>query len=74
MGKSTLIKSIVNDIEFDGEINLGHQVMIGYFAQDEAQKLDQELSVFETIDEVAVGEKRKKYVKFWGHFYSLEMM
>ena len=64
MGKSTFIKSIVKDIQFDGEIELGHQVMIGYFAQDEAQKLDQELSVFETIDEVAVGEVRKKYVKF----------
>ena len=60
MGKSTLIKSIVKDIEFEGEINLGHQVMIGYFAQDEAQKLNPNISVFDTIDEVAVGEIRKK--------------
>ena len=68
MGKSTFIKSIVNDIQYDGEIELGHQVMIGYFAQDEAQKLDQELSVFETIDEVAVGEVRKKIRQILGSF------
>ncbi len=68
MGKSTFIKSIVNDIHYDGEIELGHQVMIGYFAQDEAQKLDQELSVFETIDEVAVGEVRKKIRQILGSF------
>ena len=68
MGKSTFIKSIVKDIQYDGEIELGHQVMIGYFAQDEAQKLDQELSVFETIDEVAVGEVRKKIRQILGSF------
>ena len=68
MGKSTFIKSIVKDIQYDGEIELGHQVMIGYFAQDEAQKLDQELSVFETIDEVAVGEIRKKIRQILGSF------
>ncbi len=68
MGKSTFIKSIVKDIQYEGEIELGHQVMIGYFAQDEAQKLDQELSVFETIDEVAVGEVRKKIRQILGSF------
>ena len=68
MGKSTFIKSIVKDIQYDGEIELGHQVMIGYFAQDEAQKLDQELSVFETIDKVAVGEVRKKIRQILGSF------
>ena len=68
MGKSTFIKSIVKDIQYDGEIEFGHQVMIGYFAQDEAQKLDQELSVFETIDEVAVGEVRKKIRQILGSF------
>ena len=68
MGKSTFIKSIVKDIQYDGEIELGHQVMIGYFAQDESQKLDQELSVFETIDEVAVGEVRKKIRQILGSF------
>ena len=64
MGKSTLIKSIVKDIEFEGEINIGHQVMIGYFAQDEAQKLNPNISVFDTIDEVAVGEIRKNKTNF----------
>ena len=68
MGKSTFIKSIVKDIQYDGEIELGHQVMIGYFAQDESQKLDQELSVYETIDEVAVGEVRKKIRQILGSF------
>ena len=68
MGKSTFIKSIVKDIQYDGEIDLGHQVMIGYFAQDESQKLDQELSVFETIDEVAVGEVRRKIRQILGSF------
>ncbi len=68
MGKSTFIKSIVKDIQYDGEIELGHQVMIGYFAQDESQKLDQELSVFETIDEVAVGEVRRKIRQILGSF------
>ena len=68
MGKSTLIKSIVKDIEFEGEINLGHQVMIGYFAQDEAQKLNPNISVFDTIDEVAVGEIRKKIRQILGSF------
>ena len=68
MGKSTLIKSIVKDIEFKGEINLGHQVMIGYFAQDEAQKLNPNISVFDTIDEVAVGEIRKKIRQILGSF------
>ena len=68
MGKSTFIKSIVKYIQYDGEIELGHQVMIGYFAQDESQKLDQELSVFETIDEVAVGEVRRKIRQILGSF------
>ena len=68
MGKSTFIKSIVNDIQYDGRIELGHQVMIGYFAQDEAQKLNQDQSVFETIDEVAVGEIRKKIRQILGSF------
>ncbi len=68
MGKSTFIKSIVNDIQYDGKIELGHQVMIGYFAQDEAQNLNPDLTVFETIDEVAVGEVRKKIRQILGSF------
>ena len=64
MGKSTFIKSIVKDIEFSGNIELGHQVMMGYFAQDEAHKLDPKKTVFETIDDVAVGEVRKQIRPF----------
>ena len=68
MGKSTLIKAIVNDINFSGNIQLGHQVMLGYFAQDEAHMLDVNQTVFETIDNVAVGEVRKKIRQILGSF------
>ena len=52
-GKSTLIKSLVNDLEHEGSIELGHQVMLGYFAQDEAHQLNPNKTVFEIIDDVA---------------------
>ena len=68
MGKSTFIKTIVKDIEFSGNIQLGHQVMMGYFAQDEAHKLDPKKTVFETIDDVAVGEVRKQIRPILGSF------
>jgi len=68
MGKSTLIKAIVNDIDFEGGIELGHQVMLGYFAQDEAHKLNHQKTIFETIDDVAVGEVRKKVRQILGSF------
>ena len=68
MGKSTLIKTIVDDVEYKGDIQLGHQVMLGYFAQDEAHKLNPKKSVFETIDDVAVGEVRKKVRQILGSF------
>lgn len=68
MGKSTFIKSIVKDIEFGGNIQLGHQVMMGYFAQDEAHKLDPKKTVFETVDEVASGEIRKQIRTILGSF------
>jgi len=68
MGKSTFIKSIVKDIEFSGNIDWGHQVMMGYFAQDEAHKLDPKKTVFETIDDVAVGEVRKQIRPILGSF------
>ena len=68
MGKSTFIKSIVKDIEFSGNIQLGHQVMMGYFAQYEAHKLDPKKTVFETIDDVAVGEVRKQIRPILGSF------
>tara|TARA_B110001450_G_scaffold93398_1_gene88624 strand:- start:321 stop:2177 length:1857 start_codon:yes stop_codon:yes gene_type:complete len=68
MGKSTFIKSIVKDISYNGTIQLGHQVMMGYFAQDEAHKLDPKKTVFETIDDVAVGEVRKNIRQILGSF------
>ena len=68
MGKSTFIKSIVKDITYNGNIQLGHQVMMGYFAQDEAHKLDPKKTVFETIDDVAVGEVRKNIRQILGSF------
>ena len=68
MGKSTFIKSIVKDIDFRGNIEWGHQVMMGYFAQDEAHKLDIKKTVFETIDDVAVGEVRKQIRPILGSF------
>lgn len=68
MGKSTLVKAIVNDIDFSGSVHLGHQVMLGYFAQDEAHKLDVNKTVFEIIDDVAVGEVRKKIRQILGSF------
>ena len=67
-GKSTLIKSIVNDISFEGDVIQGHNINIGYFAQDETSKLDPNKTVFETIDDVAVGEIRKKIRQILGSF------
>jgi len=68
MGKSTLIKMLVGDIPYDGNIKLGHKVSVGYFAQDETTKLDGNKTVFETIDDVAVGEVRKKVRAILGSF------
>ena len=67
-GKSTLIKSIVKDISFDGEVIHGHNINVGYFAQDETTKLDPNKTVFQTIDDVAVGEIRKKIRQILGSF------
>ncbi|HPR60616.1 MAG TPA: ABC-F family ATP-binding cassette domain-containing protein [Prolixibacteraceae bacterium] len=67
-GKSTLVKAIMNQIDFEGTLQLGHNVMIGYFAQNEASLLDEELSVFQTIDDVAVGEIRTKIKDLLGAF------
>lgn len=68
MGKSTFIKMLVGDTEYDGDIKLGHNVNIGYFAQDETAKLDPSKTVFDTIDEVAVGEVRKNVRNILGSF------
>lgn len=68
MGKSTFIKMLVGDTGYEGVIKLGHNVSIGYFAQDETAKLNPEKTVFETIDDVAVGEVRKKVRNILGSF------
>ncbi len=67
-GKSTLVKCIMNEIPFDGKLQLGHNVKIGYFAQNQAQLLDENLTVFETIDYVAVGDVRTKIRDILGAF------
>lgn len=67
-GKSTMMKMIAKRIEFDGEIKLGHSVMMGYFEQDQEEKLDPKKTVFETIDEAAVGEVRKQVRGLLGSF------
>ncbi|MFA5650955.1 MAG: ABC-F family ATP-binding cassette domain-containing protein [Proteiniphilum sp.] len=67
-GKSTLVKCVMNEIDHGGKLELGHNVKIGYFAQNQAQLLDGELSVFETIDQVAVGDIRSKIRDILGAF------
>lgn len=67
-GKSTLIKCIMGEIPFDGVLKIAHQVTIGYFAQNEAQCLNEELTVYETIDRVAKGEIRLKINDILGAF------
>ncbi len=67
-GKSTMMKMIAKKIKFDGEIKLGHSVMMGYFEQDQEEKLDQKKTVFETIDEAAVGDVRKQVRGLLGSF------
>jgi ATP-binding cassette, subfamily F, member 3 len=67
-GKSTLVKAIMNEIDFQGEMKLGHNAMIGYFAQNQAALLDGDLTVFQTIDNIAVGEIRTKIKDILGAF------
>ncbi|MBP3716951.1 MAG: ABC-F family ATP-binding cassette domain-containing protein [Paludibacteraceae bacterium] len=67
-GKSTMVKCIMNEIEHDGKLQIGHNVMIGYFAQNQASLLDGELTVFQTIDDVAKGEIRNKIKDLLGAF------
>lgn len=67
-GKSTLVKCIMNEIPFDGMLKIGHNVKIGYFAQNQADLLDGELTVFDTIDHVAVGDIRTKIRDILGAF------
>ena len=67
-GKSTLVKCIMDQIPFDGTLKVGHGVKIGYFAQNQAQLLDENISVFDTIDRVAVGDIRTKIRDILGAF------
>lgn len=67
-GKSTFVKAIMEQIDFEGEMKIGHNAQIGYFAQNQAALLDQELSVFQTIDSIAVGDIRTKIKDILGAF------
>lgn len=68
VGKSTLLKVIMNQIKFQGEVNYGHNVNIGYFAQDQAENLDKQMTIFETVDQVAKGEIRQQIRSLLGTF------
>ena len=67
-GKSTMIKAILNEIEVDGTCQLGHNVKVGYFAQNQASLLDEELTIFQTVDEVAQGDVRTQIKNILGRF------
>ena len=67
-GKSTLVKCILGEIPYTGELKIGHNVKIGYFAQNQAQLLDETITVFDTIDRVAVGDVRTKIRDILGAF------
>ena len=67
-GKSTLVKAIMSQIDYEGKVQLGHGSLIGYFAQNQASLLDQELTVFETIDQIAQGDIRTKIKDILGAF------
>jgi len=68
VGKSTLLKAIMSNISHDGEVTLGHNVQISYFAQDQAEKLDPKLSIFDTVDLIAKGDLRKDLRSILGAF------
>ncbi len=67
-GKSTMIKAIMGEIDFEGECKLGHKVEVGYFAQNQASLLDQDLTVFETVDNIAKGDVRTQIKNILGRF------
>jgi ATP-binding cassette subfamily F protein 3 len=67
-GKSTLVKAIMGEIDFEGKLQVGHNAMIGYFAQNQASLLDEDLTVFQTIDQVAEGDIRTKIKDILGAF------
>jgi ATP-binding cassette subfamily F protein 3 len=67
-GKSTLVKCIMGELQHEGTLTLGHNVQIGYFAQNQASLLDENLTVFQTIDDVAKGDIRNKIRDLLGAF------
>ena len=67
-GKSTMIKAIMNEIDFEGECKIGHNIQIGYFAQNQASLLDPALTVFETVDQIAIGDIRTQLKNILGGF------
>jgi ATP-binding cassette, subfamily F, member 3 len=67
-GKSTMVKSIMKEIEFEGTLTVGHNVQIGYFSQNEASLLDEELTVYQTIDDIAFGDVRNRIKDLLGAF------
>ena len=67
-GKSTMIKAIMGEIDFEGRLQLGHNCLIGYFAQNQAALLDEDLTIFQTIDQIAVGDVRTKIKDILGAF------
>ena len=67
-GKSTMIKAIMGEIEVDGTCHLGHNVKVGYFAQNQASLLDENLTIFQTVDEVAEGDVRTQIKNILGRF------
>lgn len=67
-GKSTLVKCIMNEIPYTGKLKIGHNVQIGYFAQNQAQLLEEDITIFDTIDQVATGEMRLKINDLLGAF------
>ncbi len=67
-GKSTLVKCIMGEIPYDGQLKIGHNVQIGYFAQNQAQLLDEDLTIYDTIDRVATGDMRLKINSLLGAF------
>ena len=67
-GKSTMVKAIMGEIDFNGELRVGHNCQIGYFAQNQASLLDEDLSIFDTVDQIAEGEIRTKIKDLLGAF------
>src|SRR5690554_860819 len=67
-GKSTMVKAMMGEIDFEGKLEIGHNVKIGYFAQNQASLLDENITIFETIDRIAEGDIRTQKKKILGEF------